>query len=45
MQWNFVYQKGSTCNNCVKKVLVKASSKVGRWDLLAVEQSPPYRVR
>lgn len=37
--------KGSTCNNCVKKVLVKASSKVGRWDLLTVEQSPPYRVR
>ncbi|KAF5442725.1 hypothetical protein F2P56_035352 [Juglans regia] len=34
-----------TCNNCDKAVLVKASSKVGKWDLLSDGQSPPFSVR
>ncbi|XP_059434267.1 structural maintenance of chromosomes flexible hinge domain-containing protein GMI1 [Corylus avellana] len=37
--------KESTCNNCDKRVLVKASPMVGKWGLLNDEQSTPYRVR
>lgn len=45
MQWDFLYQKELTCNNCDKRVLVKASPMVGKWGLLNDEQSTPYRVR
>lgn len=45
MQWNFLYQKDSTCNNCGKRVLVKASPMVGKWDVLSDEHSTPYSVR
>ncbi|KAF3955648.1 hypothetical protein CMV_019149 [Castanea mollissima] len=37
--------KDSTCNNCIKRVLVKASSEVGKWELLDGEQNPQYNVR
>ncbi|KAK9994804.1 hypothetical protein SO802_024507 [Lithocarpus litseifolius] len=37
--------KDSTCNNCIKRVLVKASSEVGKWELLDGERNPQYNVR
>ncbi|KAM4068715.1 hypothetical protein ACB094_12G034100 [Castanea mollissima] len=37
--------KDSTCNNCIKRVLVKASSEVGKWELLNDERNPQYNVR
>ncbi|KAK7850486.1 structural maintenance of chromosomes flexible hinge domain-containing protein gmi1 [Quercus suber] len=37
--------KDSTCNNCIKRVLVKASSEVGKWELLDGERNPQYSVR
>ncbi|KAK9292711.1 hypothetical protein L1049_020690 [Liquidambar formosana] len=37
--------KESSVKKCEKRVLVKGSSKVGRWELLSDEQSPQYKIR
>lgn len=35
----------STCKDCAKRVEVKGSPKMGKWDLLTDEQKPPYSIR
>lgn len=45
MQGILVYQSDSTCKDCAKRVEVKGSPKMGKWDLLTDEQKPPYSVR